>query len=77
MASQISTAIANRLMTAVTAMVWRVAGLIGPGIVSRLRDIALLFAGSMPDIIVGLVNFVVLPLITKKPAQKPDDARAK
>ncbi len=66
MACQHFTGASNRLMTAVTAGVWRVAGMIGPVIMPRIRDLTLLFAGTLPDIAVAIVNSVILPLVTKK-----------
>lgn len=75
MTSPFATATPNRLMACVSAKVWSVAGLAGPGIVSRMRELTLLFAGTLPDFAVALVNSLILPLVTRKPAQSSDRER--
>jgi OFA family oxalate/formate antiporter-like MFS transporter len=48
---------------------WGCAGLIGPIIAARARDMTGSFAGMLPLIAVVLMISVVLPFITKKPAR--------
>jgi OFA family oxalate/formate antiporter-like MFS transporter len=48
---------------------WGCAGLIGPIIAARARDMTGSFAGMLPLIAAVLMISVVLPFITKKPAQ--------
>jgi hypothetical protein len=42
----------------------------GPVILSSFRDFTLLFAGTLPDIVVALVNAVILPLLTRIAARR-------
>jgi hypothetical protein len=46
----------------------------GPIIISRFRDVTFLFAGTLPDIAVALVNSVILPLITRKRTSSSDQS---
>jgi OFA family oxalate/formate antiporter-like MFS transporter len=48
---------------------WGFAGLIGPIIVARTRDLTGSFEGTLPFIAAVLMISVILPFITKKPAQ--------
>ena len=47
---------------------WGFAGLIGPIIVARAKDLTGSFAGMLPLIAVVLLASVMLPFLTKKPA---------
>jgi MFS transporter, OFA family, oxalate/formate antiporter len=47
---------------------WGFAGLIGPVIVARAKDLTGSFAGTLPLIAIVLLASVILPFITKKPA---------
>jgi len=46
---------------------WGVAGLIGPIVIARVKDLSGSFAGMMPMLAVMLLASVVLPFITRKP----------
>jgi MFS family permease len=46
---------------------WGAAGLLGPILVARARDIGLSFAGLMPAVACALVASVVLPMLTRRP----------
>jgi hypothetical protein len=48
---------------------WGCAGLIGPIIAARARDMTGSFAGMLPIIAAALMLSVILPFITKRPAQ--------
>lgn len=50
---------------------WGFAGLIGPLIAARAKDLNGSFAGILPLIAVVLSACVILPYITKNPAQRP------
>jgi hypothetical protein len=52
---------------------WGFAGLIGPIIVARAKDLTGSFAGMLPLVAVVLSASVILPFLTKKPAA-PDSA---
>ena len=47
---------------------WGFAGLIGPMVVARARDLTGSFKGTLPFIAAVLMISVILPFITKKPA---------
>jgi MFS transporter, OFA family, oxalate/formate antiporter len=47
---------------------WGAAGLLGPILVSRARDIGVSFAGLMPAIACALMASVILPILTRRPA---------
>jgi OFA family oxalate/formate antiporter-like MFS transporter len=49
---------------------WGFAGLIGPIIAARAKDLTGSFAGMLPVIAIVLLVSVVLPFVTRKPAQK-------
>jgi nitrate/nitrite transporter NarK len=46
---------------------WGVAGLIGPIVIARVKDLSGSFAGVMPMVAAMLLACVVLPCITRKP----------
>jgi OFA family oxalate/formate antiporter-like MFS transporter len=50
---------------------WGFAGLIGPIIVARAKDLTGSFAGMLPLIALGLLGAVILPFVTKKPPAQP------
>jgi OFA family oxalate/formate antiporter-like MFS transporter len=50
---------------------WGFAGLIGPLIAARVKDLNGSFTGISPLIAVVLSASVILPYITKNPAQPP------
>jgi MFS transporter, OFA family, oxalate/formate antiporter len=58
---------------------WGFAGLIGPIIIARAKDLTGSFAGMLPLIALGLLGAVILPFVTKKPplhpAQRPAAAQ--
>jgi hypothetical protein len=66
----ISTTSSGRPKVSASARLWRIAGTVGPVILSRFRDLTLLFAGTLPDIAIALVNAVILPLLAKKSARR-------
>jgi len=70
----VSAATPNRLRVSASAKLWRIAGTMGPIIISRFRDVTFLFAGTLPDIAVALVNSVILPLITRKRTSSSDQS---
>jgi MFS transporter, OFA family, oxalate/formate antiporter len=47
---------------------WGAAGLLGPVLVARARDIGVSFAGLMPAIACALLASVILPILTRRPA---------
>lgn len=47
---------------------WGAAGLLGPILVARARDIGVSFAGLMPAIACALLASVILPILTRRPA---------
>jgi MFS transporter, OFA family, oxalate/formate antiporter len=47
---------------------WGGAGLLGPILVARARDIGVSFAGLMPAIACALMASVILPILTRRPA---------
>jgi OFA family oxalate/formate antiporter-like MFS transporter len=49
---------------------WGFAGLIGSIIAARAKDLTGSFAGMLPFIAIVLLASVILPFVTKKPAQK-------
>lgn len=49
---------------------WGVAGLIGPILIARAKDVTGSFIGTLPFIAAVLSIAVVLPFMTKKPANK-------
>jgi len=51
---------------------WGVAGLIGPIVIARVKDLSGSFAGMMPMVAVMLLASVVLPFITRKPVPVHD-----
>lgn len=50
---------------------WGFAGLIGPIIVARGKDLTGSFAGLLPFIAIVLSISVILPYVTKKPPAQP------
>jgi hypothetical protein len=60
-----SAAAPDRPRLSVSTTLWRVAGTIGPVILSHFRNLTFLFAGSFPDIVAALVNSVIVPLLNK------------
>jgi OFA family oxalate/formate antiporter-like MFS transporter len=50
---------------------WGVAGVIGPIIAARAKDLTGSFAGMLPLIALGLLGAVILPFVTKKPPPHP------
>jgi MFS transporter, OFA family, oxalate/formate antiporter len=50
---------------------WGFAGLIGPIIIARAKDLTGSFAGMLPLIALGLLGSVILPFVTKKPPAQP------
>jgi OFA family oxalate/formate antiporter-like MFS transporter len=50
---------------------WGFAGLIGPIIIARAKDLTGSFAGMLPLIALGLLGAVILPFVTKKPPLHP------
>jgi hypothetical protein len=46
---------------------WGAAGLLGPMLVARARDIGLSFAGLMPAVACALLASVILPILTRQP----------
>ena len=69
MTCPVSVSSPDRLRFCTNAKLWRLAGTMGPVILSRFRDLTFLFAGTLPEIAVALVNSVILPLLTKKTAR--------
>jgi MFS transporter, OFA family, oxalate/formate antiporter len=55
---------------------WGFAGLLGPILVARARDLSGSFAGMMPLIAIVLTASVVLPFLTRKPASSLQRANA-
>ena len=55
---------------------WGAAGLLGPILVSRARDIGVSFAGLMPAIACALMASVILPILTRRPAPAVQSAPA-
>src|SRR3984957_8638963 len=55
---------------------WGAAGLLGPILVSRARDIGVSFAGLMPAIACALMASVILPILTRRPAPAVESAPA-
>jgi MFS transporter, OFA family, oxalate/formate antiporter len=55
---------------------WGFAGLIGPIIIARAKDLTGSFAGMLPLIALGLLGAVILPFMTKKPPARPRPAAA-
>jgi nitrate/nitrite transporter NarK len=55
---------------------WGFAGLIGPIVVARTRDLTGSFEGTLPFIAAVLMISVILPFITKKPPQTARTATA-
>jgi hypothetical protein len=68
------TPVPDPMRVSATARLWRIAGTMGPIILSRFRDLTFLFAGTFPEIVVALVNAVVLPLLTKKAPGSSDQS---
>jgi MFS family permease len=50
---------------------WGFAGLIGPIIIARAKDLTGSFAGMLPLIALVLLGSVILPFVTKKPPAQP------
>jgi OFA family oxalate/formate antiporter-like MFS transporter len=50
---------------------WGFAGLIGPIIIARAKDLTGSFAGMLPLIALVLMGSVILPFVTKKPPAQP------
>jgi MFS transporter, OFA family, oxalate/formate antiporter len=50
---------------------WGFAGLIGPIIIARAKDLTGSFAGMLPLLALGLLGAVILPFMTKKPPAQP------
>lgn len=55
---------------------WGAAGLLGPIIVARARDVGVSFAGLMPAIACALMASVILPVLTRRPAPSVRSAPA-
>jgi len=55
---------------------WGFAGLIGPIIIARAKDLTGSFAGMLPLIALGLLVAVILPFVTKKPPAQPEQRPA-
>jgi MFS family permease len=55
---------------------WGFAGLLGPILVARARDLSGSFAGMMPLIAIVLTVSVILPFLTRKPARSLQQAAA-
>jgi MFS family permease len=55
---------------------WGAAGLLGPMLVARARDIGVSFAGLMPAIACALMASVILPILTRRPAPAVQSAPA-
>jgi MFS family permease len=55
---------------------WGAAGLLGPMLVARARDIGVSFAGLMPAIACALMASVILPILTRRPAPAAQSAPA-
>jgi uncharacterized membrane protein len=53
---------------------WGFAGLIGPMIVARAKDLTGSFAGMLPVIAMLLMVSVIIPFVTKKPTATADVA---
>jgi hypothetical protein len=47
---------------------WGAAGLLGPMLVARARDVGVSFTGLMPAIACALMASVILPILTRRPA---------
>ena len=47
---------------------WGAAGLLGPMVVARAKDIGVSFADLMPAIACALMASVILPILTRRPA---------
>jgi OFA family oxalate/formate antiporter-like MFS transporter len=46
---------------------WGAAGLLGPMLVARAKDIGITFAGLMPAIACALMASAILPILTRRP----------
>jgi MFS transporter, OFA family, oxalate/formate antiporter len=55
---------------------WGFAGLIGPIIIARAKDLTGSFAGMLPLIALVLLGSVILPFVTKKPPASPKQRAA-
>jgi MFS family permease len=55
---------------------WGAAGLLGPMLVARARDIGVSFTGLMPAIACALMASVILPILTRRPASAVQSAAA-
>lgn len=53
---------------------WGFAGLIGPILLARARDLSGSYAAILSTMAIGLLFAVILPLITRKPEAKPEAA---
>lgn len=53
---------------------WGFAGLIGPVLVARVKDVTGSFAGMLPIIAIVLALAIPLPFLTKKPEPEPEPA---
>lgn len=54
---------------------WGFAGLIGPIVIARAKDLTGSFAGMLPLIALVLLSSVMLPFVTKKPPARPAPRR--